>query len=166
MFPVCSFQALIIAAMLGVTAAAHAADTLVAHNFTVIDGQTIEIKGRQVRLTGIEAPRPGQTCILSDTPRDCGVISRSGLLDLTAGATVVCKVVSVSNGDDIAEARCTANGYDLSEGMVYTGWAVPLPDAPAIYRDVLQGARERPRGFWRGEFVDPWPALTAAISTP
>lgn len=133
---------------------AAAAEPLTSKAFTVIDGNRIEIGGREVRLAGIAAPALGQKCVLFGKTRDCGVIARSGLLDLTAGATVTCR--QTGNQDGLATHRCRANGYDLSEGMVYTGWAVPLEKAPKAYWRVLKGARARPRGFWRGRFVEPW----------
>ena len=135
-----------------------AADELTSEAFTVVDGVTIDLGDRQLSLNGIAVPELGRMCLLSGRERDCGLIARAALLDLTAGATIVC---SASDADT---HRCTANGYDLSEGMIYTGWAVPLPGAPEVYRTVLADARGRPRGFWRGEFVAPWPQLTAAIA--
>lgn len=131
----------------------HAADAIEADMFTVIDGDTIEVDGATLHLAGIEAPELGWHCTLSGTPRDCGLIARSSLLDLTAGARLVCQE---AGGE---QYRCTAGGYDLSEGMVYTGWAVPLPGAPSAYARVLEEARARPRGFWRGTFTHTWPAL-------
>jgi endonuclease YncB( thermonuclease family) len=135
-------------------AAAGAAEPLTSRNFSVIDGNRLEIGGREIRLAGIVAPELGQACLLYGKRRDCGLVARSGLLDLTAGATVTC--MPASEVDGAAAYRCTAGGYDLSEGMVYTGWAVPLEGAPQAYWRVLDGARARPRGFWRGEFVEPW----------
>lgn len=129
-------------------------ETLSAKSFDVLDGHTLMISGREIRLTGIVAPELGQRCVLFDKTQDCGLIARSGLLDLTAGATVTC--VPAGDVDGTPAHRCTAGGYDLSEGMVYTGWALPLDGAPKVYWRVLKGARARPRGFWRGDFVEPW----------
>ena len=129
---------------------AFAADVLTTKMFTVVDGNRIQIDGQELRLDGIIAPALGRQCMLGGKARDCGLIAKSGLLDLTAGATVTCRKAGADTH------RCTADGYDLSEGMVYTGWAVPLDGAPKAYWRVLQGARERPRGFWKGTFVKPW----------
>jgi endonuclease YncB( thermonuclease family) len=84
-------------------------------------------------------------------------MARASLLDLTAGARLVCRQ---AGGE---QYRCTAGGYDLSEGMVYTGWAVPLPGAPPAYARVLADARARPRGIWRGTFTHTWPALDSVL---
>ena len=129
-------------------------ETLSTNNFDVLDGHTLVISGREIRLTGIVAPELGQRCMLFGKAQDCGLIARAGLLDLTAGATVTC--APEGDVDGRPAHRCTAGGYDLSEGMVYTGWALPLDGAPKVYWRVLKGARSRPRGFWRGSFVEPW----------
>ena len=139
------------------TWSAAAGDTLTSKTFSVTDGNRLVMDGREIRLTGIVAPELGRSCILFGKKQDCGLIARSGLLDLTAGAAVTC-TPGQAVGDEPAY-RCTAGGYDLSEGMVYTGWAVPLEGAPKAYWRVLDGARARPRGFWRGEFVEPWPPV-------
>lgn len=136
---------------------AHATETLSSKAFTIIDGNRISISGRDIRLTGIIAPNLGQRCVLFEKTQDCGLIARAGLLDLTAGATIICEPSGQVDG--APAHRCTAGGYDLSEGMVYTGWAVPLEGAPKAYWRVLDGARARPRGFWRGAFVAPWPPV-------
>ena len=137
-----------------VSSAAAASDAITTRTFTVIDGNRIAVEGRELRLDGIVAPELGRHCMLGGKARDCGLIARSGLLDLTAGATVTCRKAGAKTH------RCTAGGYDLSEGMVYTGWAVPLEGAPKAYWRVLKGARERPRGFWKGTFVEPWAEIT------
>ena len=129
---------------------AGASDVLSTKTFTIVDGNRIVIDGREFRLDGIIAPELGRQCMLGGKARDCGLIARAGLLDLTAGATVTCRKAGADTH------RCTADGYDLSEGMVYTGWAVPLDGAPKAYWRVLKGARERPRGFWKGTFLEPW----------
>jgi len=137
-----------------VFSAAAASEAITTRTFTVIDGNRIAVDGRELRLDGIVAPELGRQCMLGGKARDCGLIARSGLLDLTAGATVTCRKAGAKTH------RCTAGGYDLSEGMVYTGWAVPLDGAPKAYWRVLKGAQDRPRGFWKGTFVEPWAEIT------
>ena len=126
--------------MLAVLASsAHSADSISSKAFTVVDGNRLSINGRTIRLTGIIAPEPGRMCVLFGKERDCGIIAKAGLSDLTAGATIVCHKAADVEG--APAHRCTAGGYDLSEGMVYTGWAVPLEGAPKAYWRVLDGAR-------------------------
>ncbi len=53
-------------------------------------------------------------------------------------------------------AVCSADGYDLSRNMVYTGWALADRGVTERYVPVEQEAREAKHGLWRGEFVAPW----------
>lgn len=108
-----------------------------------VDGDTVILNGQSFRLTGIVAPKPGFECNLRGSKRDCGGIARAALLDLMAGSRITCQAVSGGR------YRCTANGYDLSEGMVYVGWAVPLANAPAKYKSELKRAQDRRHGLWR-----------------
>ena len=124
----------------------------------IIDGDTIEVQGAAVRLYGIDAPELGQTCRIGQQAYDCGKIARTALLDLTAGVSVTCKLAppdpaSTAEG---RPGRCYAEGYDLSEGMAYTGWALALRQVSERYTAFEDGARAAGRGLWRGEFVTPW----------
>jgi endonuclease YncB( thermonuclease family) len=125
----------------------------------VIDGDTIEVAGTAFRLYGVDAPEFGQTCRIGEHVYDCGQIARTALLDLTAGVTVTCKLATASPEDSRADGwvgHCSADGYDLSEGMAYTGWALALRQVSARYVAFEDRARAARRGLWKGPFVAPW----------
>jgi endonuclease YncB( thermonuclease family) len=130
----------------------------------VIDGDTVEVQGTVIRLQGIDAPELGQSCRIGARPYDCGRIARTALLDLTAGATVTCKLAPAGSegaspedgGPDGRNGRCRADGYDLSEGMAYTGWALALRRVSQSYLAFEERARAAGRGLWKGRFVAPW----------
>jgi len=128
----------------------------------IIDGDTIEVQGVAVRLYGIDAPELGQTCRIGQHAYDCGKIARTALLDLTAGVPVICKLVppeTAGDPDDGPEGRvgrCSADGYDLSEGMAYTGWALASRRVSGRYVGFEDQARTAGRGLWKGQFVTPW----------
>ena len=109
---------------------------------TVIDGHTLRVDGRIYRLAGIAAPAMGEMCRVLGHDRDCGLIARAQLLDLVAGAKVECRAVTVGP----SAARCLSNGYDLSAGMVHTGWARATA---AAYDAIEAKARAAHRGMWR-----------------
>lgn len=139
---------------------------------TILDGDTIELDGQVLHLQGIDAPELGQQCTIKGQAYDCGLVSRTALMDLTAGTPVVCTLAGRRAGgqpadeDEGAPALCSADGYDLSEGMTYTGWALveraaPAPEA-ARYAARVDGARQARRGLWRGRFIAPWAWRTGA----
>ena len=118
----------------------------------VLAGDLIEIEGRRFRLYAIDAPEPGQRCLLKKL-YDCGEVARSALLDLTAGIPVTCAPLPAEGAE---VARCEAAGYDLSEGMVYTGWALADRKMSEHYLPFQREAEARNHGLWRGRFVRPW----------
>ena len=117
-----------------------------AASLVVVDGDTLVIDGRTVELYGIDAPEIGERCARAGVVSDCGVLARAALMDLTAGAAVTCTGVPEAP----AKTLCRANGYDLSEGMVYTGWATALAGEGRDHRALEAEARAAGRGLWSG----------------
>jgi len=117
----------------------------------VLDGDTIEIGGQRVQLFGIVAPKLASHCQVAGNTIPCGRVSRGALLDLTAGAKVVCNVSAQAGTATDPVARCQAGGYDLSEGMTYTGWARADLNASDYYLPFEEDARRQHRGLWRVE---------------
>ena len=125
----------------------------------VIDGDTIIVAGETVRLFGVDAPEPGQLCAIGARTYDCGAVARTALLDLSAGTPVTCELVTNAGSEGEHEgkpARCFAAGYDLSEGMAYTGWALAQRDITGHYVSFETGAHKAKRGLWKGKFLPPW----------
>lgn len=119
---------------------------------TIIDGETLEVGGKRFRLWGIDAPDPRQTCVIRKREYNCGRISTTALMDLVAGVNVTCRPVAKSKG----VARCYAGGYELSEGMIHTGWALAMPRDHARFAPIEKRAAAKRHGLWQGEFVMPW----------
>ncbi len=151
---------LVLALAGGPGAGARAADEV-----RVITGDTLELGGVAYRLAGIVAPDLDQTCRWKARTIKCGAIARTAMMDLVAGATVVCRPVNgpvngdQSGTDDGGTARlaaCRADGFDIGSNMVHTGWALAAPGPESPYRAVEAKARAAGRGLWRGEFVKPW----------
>ncbi len=61
---------------------------------SVIDGDTIDIHGQQIRLHGIDAPEIGQVCSLKGEPWPCGRAAANLLRDLIGGQEVDCRAAA------------------------------------------------------------------------
>ena len=121
----------------------------------IVDGRTLEFAGNRVRLDGIEVPDLAQKCRKDGRWIDCGLVAASQLADITAGtASIVCEPGG-RDADGIRLATCRADGYDLSGGMVYAGWALAEPTRGSRYLAREKEARAAGRGIWRYEFVRP-----------
>jgi endonuclease YncB( thermonuclease family) len=82
----------------------------------------------------------------------CGRISTTALMDLVAGVNITCR--RVKGTQDVA--RCYAVGYELSEGMIHTGWALVMPRDHDRFAPIEKKSVVARRGLWQGEFVIPW----------
>ncbi|MBL4665874.1 MAG: thermonuclease family protein [Sneathiella sp.] len=119
---------------------------------TVLGADRVDIAGKSFRLYGIVTPRLGHVCKnKSGKNFDCGAIAVTALKDLTAGAVVHCKHMKPSTVQD-TPARCLAAGYDLSKGMVYTGWAIPKTKEYSLLMKNMEKAKLRKHGLWAGAF--------------
>lgn len=141
---------LLLALLVGFAAVPGATAAELAGPARVVDAVTVEVSGQAVRLYGIVAPSAGVRCAVRKETVDCGRIAATALMDLAAAATVRCRIVDPDTNPPVA--RCTADGYDLSEGMVYTGWARPTAEAPARLHRVEETARSRDHGLWLNGF--------------
>lgn len=121
----------------------------------VIDGDTIAIRGRRIRLEGIDAPETAQTCWRNGTPFACGVWSAGILRELIGGRPVRC----VESGRDRygrVLAVCFAGGTDLNAAMVRLGAALAYRRYSRAYVRVEDLARRERAGLWGMTFQRPW----------
>jgi len=113
----------------------------------IVDGNNLIIKDKTMALYAIKAAELGTYCDTTRRKYDCGLIARSALMDMSAGAKIICTQASAPHNKN--KYKCLADGYDLSEGMVFTGWAKPLDSAPALFKKLAREAQEKRRGMWR-----------------
>jgi endonuclease YncB( thermonuclease family) len=129
----------------------------------VVDGDSLEVAGRRVRLFGIDAPEFRQHCRDgSGAVYACGQEARRALADAIGGRSVTCTPVGASH--DRSVAVCEAGGHDLSEALVRQGHALELRRfSGGRYAEAERTARDARRGLWQGEFETPaeWRRETA-----
>jgi endonuclease YncB( thermonuclease family) len=123
---------------------------------SVIDGDTIEIHGKRIRLFGIDAPEDGQQCSRPDGNRwRCGQHAALALQDHIGRRPVTCEQCDIDRYGRIV-ARCTLAGEDMNAWLVANGWAAAYTRYSRDYvRDEAE-ARAARRGIWSGDFVVPW----------
>ncbi len=118
---------------------------------TIIDGDTLTVAARRLRLEGIDAPALGTPCRLRGQALDCGHIAKTALMDLTVAATVVCRLRGTTAPDGTPLGACAVDGYDLSEGMLHAGWARAAGRPNERYDAKEAEARHAGRGMWHTE---------------
>ena len=126
----------------------------IAGRASVIDGDTIEIRGVRVRIGGIDAPESDQTCSRAEGVYLCGNFSAAHLDRLLAGRTVVCR--GHDRSYDRIVAACTVAGVDVGSAQVSAGWALDyVRYSKGRYAAAEAEARRAKAGIWQGEFVEP-----------
>ena len=122
----------------------------------IVDGDTLEVDGRRVRLAGVDAPELAQTCTGVDGQSlPCGQQVRVALSAFIGHSVVSCREVGADRFDRIL-AQCQVRGHDLGAWLVASGLAAayagrsgkPLRTAEAT-------ARAAGTGLWSGEFERP-----------
>lgn len=118
----------------------------------VLDGDSLVLAGREIRLLGVDAPEYNQTCVNKNrgTEFSCGKQARSHLAKLVNGKTVVCNGWEHDRYDRLL-AQCKAGETDLNRRMVRDGWAVSFGD----YGSEEEIAKRQGAGLWSSSFETP-----------
>jgi endonuclease YncB( thermonuclease family) len=125
-------------------------------NAIVIDGDTIEIHGKRIRLDPIDAPESRQTCLdATETPYRCGQKSAFALADMIGRGVVSCQPKGRDRYKRII-AVCFRGDTNLNAWMVSQGWAVAFRKYGNDYISQEDEARLARRGMWAGSFDMPW----------
>jgi endonuclease YncB( thermonuclease family) len=133
---------------------AHAAERIVGRA-SVIDGDTLEIRGERIRLFGIDAPESGQTCLdAKGQSYRCGQ-KAALVLDARIGEGVVTCERKDTDRYGRVVALCRVFGEDLGAWMVGLGWALAYRAYSTRYVPAEGLARSRGLGMWAGRFTRP-----------
>lgn len=151
----------LIAAILVATAFEATAAPLIEGRASVIDGDTIDIQGTRIRLSGIDAAESSQSCLdASGAAYRCGRDAAFRLDDMLKGKVVRCVEKDRDRYRRIV-AECffthqTEGEVNINATMVVRGDAVAYRKYSKDYVSHEDKARSLRRGMWRGEFQMPW----------
>jgi endonuclease YncB( thermonuclease family) len=142
---------------LSISAAAHAE---LAGAAVIISGDTIEVQGRRVRLTGVTAPGGDQLCVGAQAQWRCGMVARLKLDQRIGSSSVICREQGVDRHGRIL-GRCRVDdgqGMELNRWLVTSGWALASGDHGQAYREAEERAASSGAGLWRDGFApsDDW----------
>jgi endonuclease YncB( thermonuclease family) len=122
---------------------------------SVIDGDTIEVHGRRIRLFGIDAPESDQMCTASGQRYRCGQRAALALADFIGRQPVSCDQRDTDQYGR-AVAICSVAGQDLGAWLVSHGYALAYRRYSQRYVPTEEAAAAARHGLWAGEFQPPW----------
>jgi endonuclease YncB( thermonuclease family) len=117
----------------------------------VIDGDTLVIRNRHIRLFGIDAFERDQTC----GRFQCGIEARRALYDLIQRQTVTCEKRDIDTYGRLVAICKSSSGVDLGSKMVRRGLAVAYRSFSSQYLGDESYARSHRLGAWAYGFESP-----------
>lgn len=149
---VCGVLAGALAAMLLTPAPAEGAAQISGRAPAVIDAATLDFAGQRVRLDGLQATPPTQTCRLDALVWACGQEARWAATNRVGNHWVVCEERRRDDAGTVL-AVCYLGGVggpELNAWLVEEGWALAERGEGARYVAEEERARAAARGLWRG----------------
>lgn len=129
---------------------------------SVIDGDTIQIRGERIRLHGIDAPERDQPCFTAEGVEfRCGAAVARALDEHIAGRNVACQVMDADRWGrlvgrcDVPAPRNGAPKGEMNRLLVTSGYAVAMPRYSQAYVADAETARKNRVGLWAGNFESP-----------
>jgi endonuclease YncB( thermonuclease family) len=114
--------------------------TLVAEpqRVAVVDGNTLRVQDKVVRLVGVRAPARGT---------ECAPAAIAALAALVRGRQVVCKLDGRA-ADGFPQAMCEAAGTSINHALIASGYARAAAHDDVFGPDERRARTDR-RGLWR-----------------
>lgn len=122
----------------------------------VIDGDTLKMGTRRIRLFGIDAPESRQTCQTArGTDWWCGTEASKAMRAIVEGKHVTCHQQDIDRYNRMV-AICEADGRDIGGVLVEQGLAIAYRYFSQRYVPAETSAKRARRGIWSGSFIDPY----------
>jgi endonuclease YncB( thermonuclease family) len=124
---------------------------------SVVDGDTLEMRGERIRLWGVDAFESRQLCDRPSGQYRCGQVGANALDTWLGGRVVSCEPVGRPDRYGRTIARCMVEDQDLGAWLVENGHALDYARySQGRYAREQGRAQSARRGAWAGEFETPW----------
>lgn len=130
--------------------------TIKTSSLRVVDGDTIVLNSKKIRLHGIDAPETKQKCLNEkNIEYFCGLQATNELKNIINKYQVSC----IKKGKDRygrLVSVCYVNGEDINALLVERGWALAYRKYSKDYVHQENQAKINNIGLWSGKFTFPW----------
>ncbi|MDX2083251.1 MAG: thermonuclease family protein [Rickettsiales bacterium] len=123
----------------------------------VIDGDSIIVDDREVRLFGIDAPEYHQTCFnTKNLEYSCGKVAQEFLYDFINGKKVTCRYSEKDKYNRFL-AKCFLDKTSINEELIKNGMAViyNFSESEEKMDNLEIQAQSKKTGIWQGAFQLP-----------
>ncbi len=141
------------------------AEKIIIGKAQVIDGDTIKINGKKIRLFGIDAPEKNQICSKKSNSYNCGLTSKKFLKEIIKNEKIECTYKNLDRygriiGKCISHTKIENSNetvpFDINYQMVRNGRAVEYKRySKGEYSEAEESAKKEKRGIWKGKFDRP-----------
>ncbi|MFY7852106.1 MAG: thermonuclease family protein, partial [Brevundimonas sp.] len=149
---------LLLALSISLSAAPSFADDLIVGRASVVDGDTLDIRGERIRLNGIDAPEAAQRCT-DQAGREyrCGKVAAFALDEFLSKSRPTSCAVLDHDRYGRAVADCVrADGLSVASWLVRSGHALDWRRySGGRYAADEATARANRAGIWQGDFQQP-----------
>ena len=130
----------------------------------IIDGDTIKINLKKIRLHGIDAPEKNQICkknyfsllfIKYMKNYKCGIFSKENLAKKIENNFIKCETEKKKDKYNRYLGTCFLNKINLNSWMVKNGYAIAYRKYSKKYILDEEYARKEKLGIWNGKFTYP-----------
>ena len=130
----------------------------------IIDGDTIKINSKKIRLHGIDAPEKKQVCkkpyitiVFFSFSKNylCGQVSTDKLTKKINNQIIKCKIKNVDRYNRLI-GECYKKNENLNSWLVSNGYAVAYRKYSKKYISNEINAKDNKLGIWQGKFEMPW----------
>lgn len=112
------------------------------------DGDSFYISGIGIRLEGIDTAETGDRCTKDGNPWNCKAPAARALRSIIGSGPITC-VSEYCDRHKRHVSVCRADGKDIGEQMVRSGWAIDWPHfSHHRYKAAQEEARREKRGMW------------------
>lgn len=134
----------------------HASRGAVVGTVEVLDGDTLVLNGKTIRLWGVDAPELKQPCARDGFSWLCGQDAKAALRTFIDSRRIACYDKGLDrNGRQ--QGQCFAGDFDLAGWQVRNGWAMAVRALSNTYAPSEAGAKYKRLGIWRDSgILAPW----------
>lgn len=130
--------------------------TIKTSSLRVVDGDTIVLNSKKIRLHGIDSPETKQKCLNEkNIEYFCGLQATNELKNIIGKYEVSCIRKDKDRYGRLISV-CYVNGEDINALLVERGWALAYRKYSKDYVHQENQARINNLGLWSGKYTLPW----------